>query len=181
MGIFDFFKKKSDKDELDPLSDLTLAKMRKGYFVDYDLKTWEVISSSYYDWGEGDKSYEWQLKSSDDIIYLELEVDDEEYWCISRKITTRALGSEIFDSIIEDEDPPEEIVYENTKFHLDESGGGLYHLDSTGQGRELFKWDYTDNSEKKILTIEQWGESEFEASYGDVVEEYQFTNILPSS
>ncbi len=180
MGIFDFFKKKSDKEEFDPLSDLTLAKMRKGYFVDYDLKTWEVISSSYYDWGEGDKSYEWQLKSSDDIIYLELEVDDEEYWCISRKIQTRALGSEIFDKIIEDEDPPDEIVYENTTFYLDESGGGLYHLDSTGAGRELFKWDYTDNSEKKILTIEQWGENEFEASYGDVVEEYQFTNILPS-
>ena len=32
---------------------------------------------------------------------------------------------------------------------------------------------------KKYLGIEQWGENDFEASLGEPVEEYQFTNILP--
>ncbi|MBT3880259.1 MAG: DUF4178 domain-containing protein [Candidatus Scalindua sp.] len=46
---------------------------------------------------------------------------------------------------------------------------------------EFLYWDYYDLSEEKTLTIEQWGEDKFDASVGNYVEEYQFTNILPGS
>ena len=46
--------------------------------------------------------------------------------------------------------------------------------------RELITWEYLDDSERKTLTIEQWGEDDFEASVGEIVEEYQFTDILPT-
>ena len=38
---------------------------------------------------------------------------------------------------------------------------------------------YEDESGEKYLAIEQWGETEFEASLGQPVEEYQFSDILP--
>ena len=46
-------------------------------------------------------------------------------------------------------------------------------------GDELIYWDYTDETGEKLLTIEQWGETEFEAAVGKTVQAYEFRNILP--
>ncbi len=179
MGIKDFFKKKKPKGP-DPITELTLAKLQAGYYVDYDMKTWEVTAYNIYDWGPGDIAHEWQLKGIDDTIYLERECEDEEYWSISRKIPINRLGSGIKEHIIAHEDPPDEISYEDTTYYLEESGGGHFLKGGKGPGKELLKWDYEDESGKKYLSIEQWGENDFEASAGMPAEEYQFTNILPS-
>ena len=50
---------------------------------------------------------------------------------------------------------------------------------AAGSGEEFINWSYVDESEKQVLVIEQWGENEFAASAGEVVEPYQFSNILP--
>ncbi len=179
MGLKDFFKKDKKKDKV-TLEDLTLSKLRPGYFVDWDMKTWEVAAYNYYDWGGGDLTYEWQLKTSDDTIYLEYEPDDEDFWSVCRKISFGKLGSGIKDHIVEHRDPPEEITFEGTTYYLDESSGCHFFKDGKGPGQELIQWNYEDDDEKKILCIEQWGENSFEASKGFEVEEYQFTDILPS-
>lgn len=181
MGWLDFFK--SNK-EIDPLKDLTLSKLKVGYFVDYDMKTWEVTACNHYDWGSGDLTYEWQLKSADETIYLEREPDDEDYWCVSRRISIRQLGAQLADYIVEHGDPPEQIEYQGKMYDLDETGGGHFYQShsrhESQEGKELLKWDYVDDSGELLLSIEQWGETEFEAAYGEHVEEYQFTNILPN-
>ena len=81
----------ADKEpELDPL-DLSLADLKKGYLVDYDLKTWQVTSHNTYDF-DGERAEEWELFSGDDRCYLQGEKDDEYAWSISRKIAFSALG-----------------------------------------------------------------------------------------
>lgn len=179
MGFMDFFKKKRSQDELDPLSDLTLAKLKKGYYVDYDMKTWEVTAANRYEWGEQDTTWEWQLQCHDDIIYLEREFDDEEYWCISRKVPFKRLDPDVRKQITRSDDPPETIVFEETVYYLDETGGARFFGDGASVGRELFVWDYMDETEKKNLTIEQWGDNEYELAVGVSVQEYQFSDILP--
>lgn len=180
MGWKDFFKKKKNNTP-EPVIELALANLQVGYFVDYDLKTWEVTAYNYYDWGANDITYEWQLKSHDDTIYLEREPDDEDYWSISRTISLSSLGPEIKEYIIEHEDPPDQIAYNGIDFYLDETCGGNFYKDGNKLKKELLKWDYCDDSGKKLLIIEQWGERNFEASAGCQVEEYQFTNILPGN
>jgi hypothetical protein len=58
-------------------------------------------------------------------------------------------------------------------------GGGKFLKNGTGSGKELLSWDYENDSGDKLLSVEQWGEEDFEASVGYPVEEYQFLNILP--
>ena len=180
MKIRDFFKK-NKKDELDPLSDLSLARLKKGYLVDYDLKTWEVSAYNYYDWSEGDISHEWQLRSGDEVIYLEMESDDEEEWSLNRKIAFSRLDSQIKKKILETGDPPEKIVFDGVTYYMEETAGGRFYRDGQGQGREVLQWSYQDDEGRSYLSIEQWGEEEFEATTGEPVEEYQFTNILPGN
>jgi len=178
MGIRDFFRK-NKKEEFDPLSDLTLSKLKKGYLVDYDLKTWEVSTCDYYDWGKGDVSYEWQLKSGDEVVYLEMESNDEEEWSLNRKIAFGRLDSQVKKRIIETGDPPEKIFFEGGTYYMEETAGGRFYKDSQEPGKEMLQWSYQNDEGRSYLGIEQWGEEEFEATTGKPVEEYQFTNILP--
>lgn len=178
MGIKDFFKKRK-KDDVQPLGDISLDKLKKGYLVDYDLKTWEVAAHNLYDWGDGEITHEWQLKSVDEIVYLENESDDEEDWSLNKKIAFGSLGANVKKSIIETGDPPDAIAFEGTTYYLEEMAGGHFYKDGQGPGKEVLRWSYEDDPGQRFLGIEQWGEEDFDATVGQPVEPYQFTNILP--
>ena len=180
MGIFDIFKK-DEPSGPDPIHDLTLANLQVGYLVDYDMKTWEVTAANTYDWGDGDMSWEWQLKSGDGLAYLEREMDDEDDWSLNRKIPFGRLGSGVKERIMADEDPPDEIVLDGVTYYLEETAGGHFMKNGRGPGQPMLRWSYEDDDGRRYLGIEQWGEEDFEASTGQPVEEYQFMNILPRS
>ena len=179
MGFKDLFKKA--KPQIDPMTELTLSNLKEGYFLDYDLKTWEVTACNVYDFSEGDKAREWQLKSSDETVYLELESDDEDYWSLSRKVPFESLGDGLKEHIQQQEDPPDEIEFKGTTYYQEETAGGHFLKGGQEPGQEFLRWSFADESGKKLLEIAQWGENDFEASVGEVVEEYQFMNILPRS
>ncbi|PIE70444.1 MAG: hypothetical protein CSA22_07765 [Deltaproteobacteria bacterium] len=182
MGLFDFFsKKKADGDEL--LTDVPLEKLKTGYYLDYDMKTWQVTNAATYNWGDADISYEWQLTAADDVIYLELTRDDADEWCITRKVPFGKLGEAVVSHMKTNEDPPAEITFDGVTYYQEEMGGGQYiNLDKNPEsGSELLRWDYCDDSGDRILSIEQWGENDFEAAVGEMVEAYAFTNILPGT
>lgn len=180
MGFFDFFSKKNKKAERDILN-LTLPDIRPGDFVDYDMKTWKVGQRGFYEWGEDDVTREWQLVSGNDTVYLEMEMEDEASWSVSRKISFQSLGDNVKKAISENGDPPETILYQGVEFHLEISGGGHYYEDGRPLSQKLLKWDYADDKGERFLSIEQWGENEFDASEGTPVQEYQFNNIIPAS
>ncbi|MDM8538395.1 DUF4178 domain-containing protein, partial [Desulfobacterales bacterium HSG17] len=158
-----------------------LPKMKKGFYVDYDMKSWEVTAKNRYEWGSAsDVTLEWQLQAADDLIYLGMDQDDKVEWDISRPLAFRELGDTVRQAIIDTGDPPNEITYQDTVYYLEETGGGQFFKDNTGNGNDFIQWSYEDDTGKRYLTIEQWGEEEFAASLGSPVEEYEFHNILPS-
>jgi hypothetical protein len=182
MSLGDFFKKKADKDQFDPIKDLILSKLKIGYLVDYDLKTWEVSGYNIYDW-DNEFTEEWILKSpdaKDNIIYLVMEkTDSQVIWLVSRKVLLSNLDHSIIDMIKRDQDPSTEIDYKTKKFFLSQTSAGYFLKDGHGEGDELIRWDYEDEQEENFITIKQWGEDEFELYEGHFVKEYEFTNILP--
>lgn len=173
------FSKKKDEPELDPLADLTLSNLKPGYMVDYDLKTWKVTAQHYYDY-EGDRVDEWELSCADEVAYLEREEDDEVSWTLTRKVALSDIEGNLRSHLRENDDPPEEITCKGIVYFGESSDVGRFYQDGEGEGRELIVWDYVDDSEKKTLSIEQWGDDDYAASVGEVVEEYQFSSILPS-
>ncbi len=179
MGWKDIFGKKKKKDDSVRLDDLVLSNLKVGWFLDYDMKTWEVEAYNYYDWGGGSITKEWLLKSTDDSIYLARDDDDEVEWSVNRQIKVQRLGPGIIEHIAKHDDPPGEITYEGTVYYLEEGSGGHFHKGGTGPGQKFLSWDFEDDAGTKFLAIEQWGEKDFEASTGISVEEWQFDNILP--
>lgn len=179
MGWKDFFGKKDGDNNPESFENLTLSDIKVGYMVDYDLKTWEVTAYNYYDWGEGDITEEWQLKTHDDIVYLELESDDEEEWSVSRPIPFGRLGPSVRDKLSRTGAPPNEIALDGVVYFLDTVGGGRFYKNGKGAGDAFYTWSYEDDAGERFLSIEQWDVDEFEAALGVSVESYHFTNILP--
>ncbi len=122
MGLKDLFKKKEE--DFDPLKDLELSKLRVGFYLDYDMKTWEVTGYVRYDYGEGYITDEWELTTGREKWFLERSEDDEVEWNLSKKLPIGAIESDIRQYIIEHEDPPNQIVSKGKTYYLDESGPG---------------------------------------------------------
>jgi hypothetical protein len=178
--MLDKWKKMFRKEkELDPLADLILEKLRVGYLVDYDMKTWKVTEHSRYDFGEGYTAEEWELTSGGERCYLERSEDDEVEWGLSRKVPIGAVENNVRQHIVEHDDPPDKVVCKGDTYYLEESGSGYLLPEGGGEKRGFIYWDFLHEDGERFLAIEQWGETEFEASLGTEVEEYQFSNILP--
>ena len=176
MGWKDWLKK--PEAPIDPLQDLVLAKLRVGYLVDYDLKTWQVTERFRYDFGDGYGAEEWELSAGDERLYLERSEDDGVEWGLSRTIPFGKVDGDIRKHIREHDDPPDRVTCEGETYFLDESGPAHMERDA-GERIGFVYWSYVHEDGQRFLTLEQWGENEFEASLGHGVEEYQFSNILP--
>jgi hypothetical protein len=123
---------------------------------------------------------EWEITSGRKKRYLERAEDDEIIWTLSKKIPISAIEGDIRKYIIAHDDPPEKFVYSEKTYYLDESGTGRMLKQDTVP-KEFVYWEFIDEDDENLVTIEQWGETEFEAAAGHYVEEYQFTNILPGN
>ena len=178
MGIRDFFGKRDSK-VADSVTRLNLSDLKPGWMVDHMGRTYEVTAYNAYEWGEDDRTDEWQLKDGTETVYLEREFDDEDDWSLNRKISFRGLGPGIAERIAETGDPPEELVHEGRRYYLEEAAGGHFLKDGKGLRQPMLRWSYEDDEGENYLGIEQWEEEEFEASVGQRVHEHQFTNILP--
>ena len=178
MSLFDFGKGK--KDVFDPLKDLILEKLKVGYYLEYDMKTWQVTAYNKYDFGDGMWSQEWELTSGREKCYLERREDDDVEWALSKKIPLGAIDQNVREHIRDFEDPPGQIEVKGKIFYLDESSSVYYYPGGKEPKQGLIAWEFIDEDDTAFVTLEQWGEEDFEAAQGVYVEEYQFTNILPS-
>ncbi len=178
------FKKQEEEESFDPLSDLSLSKLKPGYVLDYDLKSWQVTAHNRYDY-DGDWTDEWELTCADEVLYLEREVDDEETWVIYRKIPLTEIEEDVRSAILENDDPPNSLTHKGKAYEAESSDAGHFHRGSEGAtggvGQEFVNWTYVDESEKFVLVVEQWGENEFAVSAGEFVQTYQFSDILPGT
>ncbi len=177
---FGFFKKKK-KEELhyDP-TNIRVTDVRKGFLLDYDFKTWEVVEEYEYDWGKNFFTHEFKLVCQDDSCFLSVVEGDELELYIVKKINIARLGATVEESIAKLKKPPRTLDYEGVTYLRSSEGPGHFRNIDDTEWYEFIAWDYYDETEEKVLTIEQWDEEEFEASAGIWVEEHAFSNILPA-
>ncbi len=179
MGFKKWFGKEDD-DQEESYLDLTLERMKAGYMVDYDLKTWEVIGCNTYDY-DGFPTREWELRSGDEVRFLERGVEDGKVeLTLTQKIHVNQIKESVADAIVSEEDPPQEVHFDGRSYEAVESSAGLFREGGDGEEREFVNWSY-EAGEDRVLFISQWGERDFAAYEGEYVEEYQFTDILPGA
>ena len=179
MGLFDFFKKKEPS--YDP-NNIKVTDLDVGFVFEYDMKSWVVKNIYQYDWGHNHYSYEYLIDSGDETKFLSVDEDDGLELSIGNKVKVRKIDEDLPEEISRNNKPPKKLHYDNKIFYLDEECPGFFNDLSSGKDEwdEFIAWEYYDDDEDYIITIEQWDDNEFEASYAKYVEEYEISNILPA-
>ncbi|MGL1885261.1 MAG: DUF4178 domain-containing protein [Reichenbachiella sp.] len=181
MGLLDIFKKKKEEPDYD-VTNLSVEDLAMGFIIDYDMSTWRVKEEYQYDWGSDNFSKEYLLDDGTKRIYLEVENKGEISILVTEKIKIRDLGSDIIDRTVKDETPPKEVSYDGVKYYLHTDCAGHFN-DKTKKSKEweeLLSWQYFDDTEEKVIGITQWGEREFDAVVGKVVQPFEISNIIPT-
>jgi hypothetical protein len=165
------------EDDIDPLSDLSLDRLREGYMVDYEMRTWEVTQHARYDY-DGWPADEWTLENSDDMLYLEHEYDDGDVFYLSDPVDLADVTTDdgpLREVLRDRSEPPAEVTYNGTTYTLDEEGPATRTIQ--GRSNELYYWMYVAGDD--FIAFERYGESDWNAYAGREVEPFEFDNILP--
>lgn len=183
--VFDRLFKNFKKDKpADDFGNMTVLDLEVGCFFDYDLSTWKIDEEYEYDWGDQEFSREFKVTNGVDVRFLSIEEDDGIYMEFTQKINLKKIDSTLYSYLISSDEvkPPAHLTYEGKKYFLDEEAPGYYRNVMDGdEWTEFISWTYYDDSEENVLTIEQWGDTSFDASQGKVIKEFQISNLLPNS
>jgi len=183
--MFGFFKKKKKKEErhYDPTR-IKITDIRKGWYLDYDFQTWEIVEEFEYDWGNNDFSYEFQLENGTGGRYfLALDEDDGLSCTLFTKLRFSKFpnADEIVNSVNRTKRPPRQLTVEGVRYYRESEELGYFRNIKDEKFQEMIVWEYWDDSEKKVLNVEQWGDDSFEISVGFEVPEQVFSNITPAN
>jgi len=171
-------KKKEDVDlDYDP-EDISLNQLKKGSFLDYDLKTWQVKTCYEYDWGDDYFSDEYQITTADESMYLSVEEDDELEITLTKKINVHSIEGNVTQYIIQHDTAPTEVTFKGVRYFRDSEDAGYFRNKDNNNWEEFISWTFYDDSGDKVLSIERWDEEDFEASAGVIAQEYEFSNII---
>jgi hypothetical protein len=139
-----------------------------------------------YDWGNNFYAKEYKLDSGDEIKFLYVDDDDELTLSIAEKVNVMSINKNLKHDILEDDEPMKQIDYNGTTYYL--SRESLGHCrdwednpDHDDSWSKLVSWEFLDETEKKFISIERWGEYEIEAATGMYIEEFEISNIIPVS
>lgn len=169
MGFLkNLFGGKEDKPKVEKRN---LFNLKVGDIVTYNLQDYSVISILEYD----DEGWTWLcyfLESDTGKIWLSVEQDDEVEVGVFKKIRLPLDGK-----------PGKELVYEGTKFYLEEKSKARI-IRAEGQvgvkaGHWLNYWEYCDDEEEKYLSFEEW-DGDLEASLGEYIEPYELEFLAGS-
>lgn len=184
MGLFSFTKKKKEPD-YDPL-DVKVTELAEGFIFEYDMESWVVKEAYEYDWGNNFFSKEYKVDNGTEQLFLSVEDDDELELILSKKIKLSMIEPDFQEKLEEKNKAPKKITYKGTKYYLDTESEGFFRVLKKDVKREeadwdrLISWDYYDENDEQVLSIEQWGDNEFEASLGKCLKVHQISNILPA-
>jgi hypothetical protein len=181
MGLLDIFKKKEKEPDYD-VTNLKIEDLSMGFILEYDMQSWQVKEEYEYDWGGHNFSKEYLLDSGTEKIFLSVENKGELYITVTKDIKIRKLRSDIIDYTVKEKSPPKELIFEGVQYHLHTDSAGFCQDKTKGSedSEELIAWEYFDDEEALVIGITQWGEREFDAVAGKVIEEFEISNIIPA-
>ena len=155
-------KKRTKKSEL--------FSMEIGDKFEFFYKTFTIKNIFDYQW-EDSKSVEYEVEYSGMKKFFGVEDDWMLVVTYTEEINIDAIPGNIPQIIGSGNKIPKEIEYKGETFYLDDESAGICTNRVTGEKDEVLCWDYFTNNEAKVLSIEQWDEGEFTASYGHSIRE----------
>ncbi|MBL4708252.1 MAG: DUF4178 domain-containing protein, partial [Flavobacteriales bacterium] len=105
--------------------------------------------------------------------------DDELICSVWRKLDIFDIDSGLANSITQNDDAPDRIVFDNKTFIRKESSQGYCREEGEEEDSKLVNWMFENKETGNLISIDRWGEEEYGAATGNYAKEFEFSNILP--
>ncbi|GAB4339557.1 MAG: hypothetical protein OHK0038_18730 [Flammeovirgaceae bacterium] len=164
-------------------SNPSIESLQKGFMVDYDLKTWDIVHQNQFDWDNGavDRLFKAVAGTDTRWIYIRHESGFMNIY-VTIPISVFAIDENLEKQILETGKPSNILKFKEVIYYRENMKEG-YWFDISNQsgGTQSVLWEYFDSERNFILRIEQIGKNQILASVGKVASPYQFTDILPKA
>lgn len=146
-----------------------------GFTEDFQDLDFIVKTVNRYERGSS-KWYELVGNAEGKKLFLEWEEDDGELF-ITATSTDKGfplsdIGLSEDELIRMDEEASDEnfVEYKDEKYFYDGSGEVLFYENNIGAGEGYYSWDFINEEETKVLSVERWEDEPFEVFTGKVID-----------
>lgn len=171
-----------EQPQFDP-TNLTLSNLRTGYLLDYDFKTWEVESINQYDWDFGGSQRETKLAdvATGQAVYLHQERD--RLLTVSKRVNIHSIDANLEGEIAQSRRPYNILTYQGISYYKENTHEGkVYSSKNKSQtGIQVNVWEYFDGKRQQYIRIAQTSNAQLYCTIGKIVNEIDFTDILPKA
>ncbi|WP_020530046.1 DUF4178 domain-containing protein [Flexithrix dorotheae] len=163
-------------------SNLKVNNLKTGFMLDFDLKTWKVITEKQYDWENGltERSFVLSGQSHERAV-IHLIKEEGSYLIITGKpINIYAINENLESDIFKYKRPSNALVFQGKRYYRETQKQGFeFNLSSKSIGKKIISWEYFDDSRRNYLRVEQIGVNEFKGFAGSLKSSTEFSDILP--
>jgi len=174
--IMSLFKSKPSEVE-DTKIDFEIEDLKKGYFLDYDLKTWQITDFSTYSWDNGVTDFESTLFDGKDKLFLSYEtVNDASSLFWENDIDKIWIGAR--SKIRANQDlTQEKFWFNNILYHY--AAEGSAKVKSTKETYTMVNWLFESEDRMHLVSLNKYGDGFIEAYEGIRITKHQISNITP--
>src|ERR1035437_5400259 len=168
MRIINLLRKKTQHKHTVDESNLLSIEVDKTILL--NNKTWKIKKIIEYTWGEGIFSYDYIIDDGKSIAYLGIEKNkDNLVLSIKSDVNIDLIDSTLKIHIQKNEVPPRTINYNGIQFYFDRESVGKSKIENAIDWTVLTVWEFIDNKNKNVLTIEQYSDKEIFCSIGCII------------
>jgi len=168
--------------EYDP-TNLRVENLRKGYLVDFDLRTWTVTNDTQFDWDNQtlEKSLALNANGQTCFLVIRREAGGRVLYHWGSEVNIYALDPNLESEILSQQRPQNILTVDGTPFYRESRFEGTYYQGTHQGGTRVLMWEYLDGKRENFIRVEQLGRNEFRAIKGRLVDDIEFSEILPGS
>lgn len=162
-------KEKAKKDT----SQLELGDLQRGYILNYNLHTWEVMYQVQYDWNNGDTDKLFRISNSngeDRLLYIQKEMGATLGW-VEDKFSEYKTKKIINLS-------QEQIEVAGTSYFLEKQTLGKRFSGKSLESTQVIQWFYLDKSQLKSIRVLKFEDESIESYQGHKKAKHEFSSIL---
>lgn len=175
--FFNLFKKKEDETPIN--INQTVHDLKKGYILDYNMESWEVLAAYTYKY-KGHSSKEYKLRSSSETRFLNVSDSNSLLLSLSKEANINNVSPSLRSSVAQGQ-PLTRFQWNEETFNLKESSQGQWTDDALQDWASFSSWEYVNRDNTKFVYVSKWEDNSIECYVGDYLKEHEISNILAST
>ncbi len=173
--LFKLFRK--EKVERVPIKiDLSIHDLKTGCILDYNMESWEVVSSYTYKYA-GYSAKEYKIRSGSETKFLSVTDSSRLYITVSEEVNINNIDERLRLSVAAGQ-PLAKLNWQGQQYVLKEESKGHYTEDKYQDWAAFTGWEYVNADNTKFIYVSKWEDNSIECYAGDYLKEFEISNIL---